>query len=238
MAEQHRAKFQPNFYHRPSPNERAARLDPEHASAAEVRSKPASPTSSISLSETGSQERKKKRWGFFRRRDSVTVKKTGKSIAPVLVEDDGEPDDVLEVWFAGCHSGRFYLDINRTDVLADIVLLDVGGGSVSNDTTSCLANIPLRWMIREVVASGCGILFDSSALLRANITLSPEPTSAEIDMDMADAVEPLYDELKLDPLWWLLEIIPLQFTWQDADGVWHREWRYAVPSLKLILDNN
>ena len=93
-------------------------------------------------------------------------------------------------------------------------------------------------MIREIVASGCGILFDSSALLRANITLSPEPTSAEIDMDMADAVEPLYDELKLDPLWWLLEIIPLQFTWQDADGVWHREWRYAVPSLKLILDNN
>ncbi|KJA23235.1 hypothetical protein HYPSUDRAFT_138053 [Hypholoma sublateritium FD-334 SS-4] len=216
--DEHRAKFQPNFYHRTAPNAKAARLDPEHASACEVTSKPASAASSASLSEAGSQERKKKkRWSFFGRRGSVTVKKTGKSIAPVLVEDDGEPDDVLEVWFSGCHS-------------------DVGGGSVSNDTTSSLANIPLRWMIREVVASGCGILFDSSALMRANITLSPEPTSAEIDMDMTDAVQPLYDELKLDPLWWLLEIIPLQFTWQDADGVWHREWSIHLGRGRKVID--
>jgi hypothetical protein len=105
---------------------------------------------------------------------------------------------------------------------------DVGGGAVTNDTTSCLADIPLRWMIREVVASGCGINFDPEALERANIILSPEPTTAEIDMDMTDVLQPLHDQLKLDPLWWLLEIIPLPFSSQDANGVWHRNWRYVL----------
>lgn len=83
-------------------------------------------------------------------------------------------------------------------------------------------------MIREVVASGCGIKFDPEALQRANISLNPEPTTAEIDMDMTDVLQPLHDQLKSDPLWWLLEIIPLQFSWQDANGVWHRKWRYVL----------
>lgn len=88
-----------------------------------------------------------------------------------------------------------------------------------------LGNITLRWMVREAFASESGIQFDYAALVRANIALGLEPTAAELDMDNVDALQPIHDELKIDPLWWLLEIIPLQFSWQDADGVWHRDWK-------------
>ena len=33
-----------------------------------------------------------------------------------------------------------------------------------------------------------------------------------------DATQPIHDELKLQPLWWLLEIIPLTYSWQDEEG--------------------
>jgi len=88
-------------------------------------------------------------------------------------------------------------------------------------------------MVREARASESGIQFDNDALVRANILLDLEPTSEEIDMDNVDAVQPIYDELKIDPLWWLLEIMPLQYSWQDADGVWHNDWRQVVLVLRI-----
>lgn len=105
---------------------------------------------------------------------------------------------------------------------------DVGGGAVPNTTTDSLADIPLRWMVREALNASCALQFDPDALTRANINLDLEPSQAELELDLADAVEPLHDELKLDPLWWLLEIVPLSYSWQDAQGVWHREWRYVM----------
>lgn len=99
---------------------------------------------------------------------------------------------------------------------------------MSNDTANSLANISLRWMVREAVSAACGIKFDEAALARASINIQLEPTTEEIELDNADALEPLHDELKANPLWWLLEIIPLQYSWQDANGVWHREWKYVA----------
>ncbi|KIM40908.1 hypothetical protein M413DRAFT_445679 [Hebeloma cylindrosporum] len=208
--DEHRAKFRPNNYHRPSPSIQAARLDPEHASSG-LHSKDGS--GSISLEAT-TAEKKKKLWGFLGK--GGTVKKAQKALSPELMAL-GESDDVLEVWFSGCHS-------------------DVGGGAVTNDTKESLSNITLRWMVREALASESGIQFDYDALVRANIVLGLEPTTAELDMDNIDAVQPIHDELKIDPLWWLLEIIPLHFSWQDADGVWHRDWNFHLGRGRTIVD--
>lgn len=49
--------------------------------------------------------------------------------------------DVQEVWFAGCHA-------------------DIGGGSHPNKIRESLSHIPLRWMIKESLLAGSGILFD------------------------------------------------------------------------------
>lgn len=53
--------------------------------------------------------------------------------------------DVLEVWFAGAHA-------------------DVGGGAVPNDERHKLAQIPLRWMIRQAFECDTGIIFKTKVL--------------------------------------------------------------------------
>jgi hypothetical protein len=81
-------------------------------------------------------------------------------------------------------------------------------------------------MVSEVVASGCGVIFDPAALAQARIDVSPEPT-AERELDDIDCLQPIYDDLVIQKMWWMLEIIPLKFTWQDAKGVWHSKYRYV-----------
>ena len=53
--------------------------------------------------------------------------------------------DVLEVWFAGAHA-------------------DIGGGAVPNDKRHKLAQIPLRWMIRQAFECNTGIIFKTAVL--------------------------------------------------------------------------
>lgn len=106
IVKQHRAKFQPNYYHRPAPNEQAAKLDPEYGTYNASSEVDSSAASSSSNEDSPRTEKKKKQWGFFGLGETLKVKKTGKSIAPMLIEV-GQPDDVLEVWFSGCHSGEF-----------------------------------------------------------------------------------------------------------------------------------
>jgi len=91
-------------------------------------------------------------------------------------EDGKLPTDVEEVWFAGCHG-------------------DVGGGSVANTAQHCLANISLRWMVREVEASGCGIQFDPGK--RAQLDVHP---------DNDDCLEPIHDALSGFTIWKLGEV--------------------------------
>jgi uncharacterized protein (DUF2235 family) len=59
--------------------------------------------------------------------------------------DEAFDTDVLEVWFAGAHA-------------------DVGGGAVANDERHKLAQIPLRWMIRQAFECNTGIIFKTKKL--------------------------------------------------------------------------
>ncbi|TFK34717.1 hypothetical protein BDQ12DRAFT_726584 [Crucibulum laeve] len=217
--DERRAKFRPNHYHRPAPNENAASRDPESASPIFCLPLPSHSSNSSteqSESETDSDKRSEPEYkykpektgyfGFIGKRSKIR-----KTHAPTVVEEEaGKIDDVLEVWFAGCHS-------------------DVGGGSVPNGTVHSLANISLRWMIRETIASGCGIKFDDAALKRNQIDLNSDCTM----QDKLEAVQPVYDPLKLNIFWWLLEIIPLHYSWQDEKGVWHKTWSFHLATDEL-----
>ncbi|KAF7314983.1 DUF2235 domain-containing protein [Mycena indigotica] len=118
---------------------------------------------------------------------------------PYLIEPKPSPDDtdpyphtdVLEVWFAGTHG-------------------DIGGGDEQDSVERSLADIGLRWMIRQLVAAECGIRFDADALARAQITLEDCPPSVPVKGDgspifsvdndhpieSVDAVQLLHDALK------------------------------------------
>ena len=78
--------------------------------------------------------------------------------------------------------------------------------------------------MREVIASRCGVLFDPAALARARIDISPERTPREMELDDKDCLERIDDELVKAKMWWILEILPLHFTWQDAEGDWHTDF--------------
>jgi hypothetical protein len=107
---------------------------------------------------------------------------------------------------------------------------DVGGGADADTVAHSLSGVTLRWMVREVMTSQCGILFDEEELVRNSIpTTVPFPsTPSEADDNKVDIVQPIHDELNLTPAWWMLEMMPLNYTWQDANGVWHSTYRFVA----------
>ena len=49
---------------------------------------------------------------------------------------------------------------------------------------------------------------------------------SEEQEDLADALSPIYDKLRLAPLWWILEVIPQKQQYQkDEDNSWESEFR-------------
>jgi hypothetical protein len=84
-------------------------------------------------------------------------------------------------------------------------------------------------MIQEVMRSDCGVLFDSTAFDRWDIpqAIVQQHTSDNgpgAVADAADAVQKVHDKLKIQPMWWILEILPLKYEYQDDDGKWHSTW--------------
>jgi len=93
--------------------------------------------------------------------------------------------DALEVWFMGCHA-------------------DIGGGAEKNETRHKLANIPLRWMIRQCFDCNTGILFDTAALANQGLdmhTLWPAYKQPQIPtVPPAPSVLDMYEQNGLAPL--------------------------------------
>jgi len=149
--------------------------------------------------------------------------------------------DQKEVWFIGCHT-------------------DVGGSSTPDTETHSLANIPLHWMIQEIVRADCGIQFDfdafaqwgipvaigrdlypSTSLAANQATGSGNGTGAAVTendpVEVLDATQPTHDQLKANAAWWLLEIIPTSYTYQNLQNKWVTKWsihfgrgRYVPPN--------
>lgn len=50
---------------------------------------------------------------------------------------------------------------------------------------------------------------------------------SEEDEELRDALSPIYDQLQLKPIWWLLEIIPLNLRYQRGDNEWVSTFGYV-----------
>lgn len=89
------------------------------------------------------------------------------------------PADVLEVWFAGSHSGLFHCPCPFVGFLSEPrfpnwhLHPDVGGGNVSDEKKkNSLAQVPLRWMVRQCFLAKTGIMFYTDRL--HSIGLDPD----------------------------------------------------------------
>ncbi|THU90978.1 hypothetical protein K435DRAFT_759709 [Dendrothele bispora CBS 962.96] len=289
--DEHRARFKPNLWHRDPPESdvRAAALAAKANGAPTVKPlDPSEPKKRKRLIQSIERKMRLGRRSSASRRSEEKQPMTAEanrdqeassSSSDSGAEDPAQPQplpapspqetDVLEVWFAGCHS-------------------DVGGGNVSNDTKQSLANIPLRWMVQQVMLSQCGIQFDTAALTRLNIPLwvgpspatgtsmfseepkpipsSSEDSGSEADkevrtsngqvvkekvvlsgkentpapttppsLDQLDATMPLHDALVSQKLWWILEVLPLKYQWQDAEGKWQSSWAWNLGRGRAIV---
>jgi hypothetical protein len=95
-------------------------------------------------------------------------------------------------------------------------------------------------MIEQIVRSKAPIQFDTGAFARWHIPtsiLKDDPAvpsqggvtvvstdQDENPQDEKDAVQKLTDELFKQPLWWILEILPLSYTYQTPDDKWKTTW--------------
>jgi len=92
---------------------------------------------------------------------------------------DADETDVKEVWFVGGHS-------------------DVGGGNPSKDPKHALSDIPLRWMIEEIIRTRPEIEFDENEFARWNIPTTGEDLeeqggATKDDADAQNAVQDFTD---------------------------------------------
>ncbi|KAJ4482428.1 hypothetical protein J3R30DRAFT_2171475 [Lentinula aciculospora] len=212
--DEHRARFKPNLFHRELPN--ASGSAEVEGRRVETVPKPTADLESHSMSKTLSD--------YFHKKKPTTKLEIPNNAFKMEEQTTTRETDVLEVWFAGCHS-------------------DIGGGSVSNSTKQCLSDITLRWMVRQVMESQCGIQFNEDGLTQLNICFETMPVPSTSDsasvnsgnshaswkvLDILDSVQPLHDQLVLNRAWWLLEVLPIKSRYQDADCQWHTSYAWNL----------
>ncbi|KAF8555257.1 hypothetical protein OG21DRAFT_1603016 [Imleria badia] len=251
--DEHRARFRPNLYHWPTqdlkPLEESSATRGVHTLTSALKGLFKRKDPNIEQQQTVDSESGPFADGAGQNECNEVASEMQLQTDLFVAEESIMCTDVLEVWFAGCHS-------------------DIGGGNVDDDVKVSLAQIPLRWMVEQAMQSQCGILFDSDGLARIGLTaLSPSPEtlpgsngngvplatynvettpdtidtsgsaaqelqnepnrptpSLEAEPEHSDAIAPLFDELKINKAWWILEFLPCSYAWQDDSGKWHSLW--------------
>ena len=59
--------------------------------------------------------------------------------------------------------------------------------------------------------------------------------TAQSERDVREVEQPIHDELRRKPLWWILELVPTKYTWQrSSSNKWAAEWRYVLSDLQHL----
>ncbi|TFY66446.1 hypothetical protein EVG20_g4650 [Dentipellis fragilis] len=63
---------------------------------------------------------------------------------------------------------------------------------------------------------------------RVSVDETVPTDDSDKDHEAEDVVQPINDELKLAPLWWLLEVVPTKYAWQNPSGKWITKWSFHL----------
>ena len=114
--------------------------------------------------------------------------------------------------------------------IVDSVAPSSGHPATSEDATKPLINYaepPADTSESKAVGLGYGNVLLSSIL-------------SEEEEDLADALCPIFDQLRLAPLWWLLEVMPITLrTQREGDNEWNQNLRRVAfcHSFKTTIRN-
>ncbi|KAI1981034.1 hypothetical protein LOZ53_001581 [Ophidiomyces ophidiicola] len=165
-------------------------------------------------------------------RHAVSIHERRLKFKPALFvfEEESQGADIKEVWFAGSHC-------------------DIGGGfRFEGDSKNLLSDIPLAWMIDEVLSLDCHhagkLAFQKPAVERAiSLRRESENESWNPPLDAPVINIPHYhDSLTFGGgeswgktcFWWILEILPFFTRLELENGEWNP--RYWPPNLGALRD--
>ncbi|EDR01075.1 uncharacterized protein LACBIDRAFT_312561 [Laccaria bicolor S238N-H82] len=206
--DERRAKFKANLWNRPNDDEKTLSVTDQHVELIKQKAGPHPSKSRLHALE--------RQYGVER------LKAT----------------DIDEVWFAGCHCdvGGGSVANGAKPVLARIPLRWMIRETFKRETGIMFHADGLK-LIGLSPSSLYPLVLPRPLALPVPATLSllpipktPEepiydaaeafPTESEEELDLHDALAPIYDQLKLSWWWWILEIIPLKQRRQRSDDVW------------------
>ena len=63
------------------------------------------------------------------------------------------------------------------------------------------------------------------------------PPLSEEEEELHDALSPTYDQLKIQKVWWIIELIPLHLRYQRGDNQWvsYFAWVFSFQTLGFVL---
>ncbi|KAF9039699.1 hypothetical protein BDZ89DRAFT_981890 [Hymenopellis radicata] len=213
--DERRAKFKPNLWNRPNEKEKTLSISDQKA-----------PHPKRHLSKQKSQHLMERRYD----------------------RDPAQPTDIDEVWFAGCHCdvGGGSVDNETAHNLARVplrwmirecfrtnsgIMFDCDGlRSIGLDPDSLYPHVAPRppalplgnLRIKSIPSSTQRSQAQQEAALGnyANSEALPVPRKSEEELDLQDALCPIYDQLSLAWFWWILEFLPLKQRYQRGNNSW------------------
>lgn len=78
--------------------------------------------------------------------------------------------------------------------------------------------VPEGSIIREPITQARMTEEEHENLIR--VLAAEEHYMSEHEMDLRDALSPMYDQLSLAPFWWILEVLPIKHRYQKEDNSW------------------
>ncbi|KAJ7704860.1 hypothetical protein B0H17DRAFT_921007, partial [Mycena rosella] len=201
--DERRAKFEPNLYHRPTDTEKLLSITDQQIQQAQS-------TENIQ--------------DFMERKYS---------------RDLSTPTDVDEVWFAGCYcdvgGGSVDNETQRTLALiplrwmvrecfktdSGIMFNSEGLRSIGLDPASLYPHVATRPPALPVGTARIRSIPSAKSQANTQPSALAPILRTEEELELQDALSPLYDQLSLGWLWWILEIVPLQHRYQrPSDDTW------------------
>ncbi|KAL4070335.1 hypothetical protein J3A83DRAFT_3177617 [Scleroderma citrinum] len=149
--------------------------------------------------------------------------------------------DVEEVWFSGCHCdvGGGSVENGTRYSLARIplrwMIREIFKANISILFHSSMFHeigLDPETLYPHVLKRPEAIYGDAPEV-DCNEELGPEKPVIQCDPngtfvneeyeDLSDALSPTYDQLRIAPHWWVLEVLPQKHQFQKEDGTWHKK---------------
>lgn len=131
-----------------------------------------------------------------------------------------------EGWSAGGDQGFDMGVVQEEPDDVDDSISDAGSTAVAPDYLRSRSILDLYTKARDLVYSS----ISQPANTDGECTFADHCKMSSEELDEEDAIlGNMHDELHRQPLWWILEVLPVRRSWQQPQGVWHHSYWSVSP---------